>query len=100
MVTQLVFGGWTTPPDADIMGYSLFKVDPVSGSNSVIDEKNVLTYTFVTTTFNSATLGNKLAIAAFDSCKNGGIISAFHSPVLLSVSTPSNYRCQNPDPFT
>lgn len=94
MITQLVFGGWTTPPDADIMGYSLFKVDPVSGSNSVIDEQNVLTYTFVTTTFNSATSGNKLAIAAFDSCRNGGIISAFHSPVLLSVSTPTNYRCQ------
>jgi len=94
MVTQLVFGGWTTPPDADIMGYSLFKVDPVNGSNAVIDEKNVLTYTFVTTTFNSATSGNKLAIAAFDSCRNGGIISAFHSPILLSVSTPINYRCQ------
>jgi gliding motility-associated-like protein len=94
MLTQLVFGGWTTPSDADIMGYSLFKVDPVSGSNSVIDEKNVLTYTFVTTTFNSTTSGNKLAIAAFDSCRNGGVISAYHSPILLSVSTPTNYRCQ------
>jgi hypothetical protein len=94
MVTQLVFGGWTTPPEADILGYSLFKVDPINGSNSVIDEKNVLTYTFVPKTFNSATSGNKLAIAAFDSCRNGGIISAFHSPILLSVATPTNYRCQ------
>lgn len=94
MATQLVYGGWTTPPDADIMGYSLFKVDAVSGINSLIDEKNVLNYTFKITTFNSTSSGNRLAIAAFDSCRNGGIISPYHSPILLNVATPANYRCQ------
>lgn len=93
MISQQIIGGWTTPSDADIMGYSLFKVDATSGINSLIDEKNVLSYTFATSTFNSSNGGNRLAIAAYDSCKNGGIISAYHSPVLLSYTLPSNYRC-------
>ena len=93
MLTQKIYGGWSKPADADIMGYSLFKVDPINGTNTVIDEQNVLAYTFNTTTFNSNTGGNRLAIAAYDSCRNGGVISEYHSPILLSVSVPNNYKC-------
>ncbi len=93
MMSQKIIGGWTTPSDADIMGYSLFKVDPVTSNNILIDEQKVNFYTFNTATFNGAATGNRLAIAAFDSCKNGGLISNYHSPILLNISTPSNYKC-------
>ena len=93
MLSQKVIGGWTTPADADIMGYSLFKVDPATLNNILIDEQKVNAYSFNTTTFNSTSSGNRLAIAAFDSCKNGGLISNYHSPILLNISTPANYKC-------
>ncbi len=93
MVSQKVIGGWTTPSDADIMGYSLFKVDPATSNNILIDEQKVNSYSFNITTFNSTSAGNRLAIAAYDSCKNGGLISNYHSPILLNITTASNYKC-------
>jgi hypothetical protein len=93
MASQKVIGGWTTPADADIMGYSLFRVDPSTGNNILIDEQKVIFYSFNLTTFNPISTGNRLAIAAFDSCKNGGLISTYHSPILLNVSVPNNYKC-------
>ena len=91
-VSQRVIAGWTNPPETDIWGYSLFKVD-ASGNNLLIDEKNVLFYSFEVADFNSKSSGNKVAIAAYDSCRNGGVISNFHSPVLLQVQTNANYLC-------
>ena len=91
-VSQRVIAGWTNPPETDIWGYSLFKVD-ASGNNLLIDEKNVLFYSYEIADFNSKSSGNKVAIAAYDSCRNGGVISNFHSPVLLQVQTNANYLC-------
>ena len=91
-VSQRVIAGWTNPPETDIWGYSLFKVD-ASGNNLLIDEKNVLFYSYEVADFNSKSSGNKVAIAAYDSCRNGGVISNFHSPVLLQVQTNANYLC-------
>jgi len=91
-LSQRVIAGWTNPPDTDIWGYSLFKVD-ASGNNILIDEQNVLFYSYEVADFNSKSLGNKIAIAAYDSCRNGGVISSYHSPVLLQVQTNPNYLC-------
>jgi hypothetical protein len=92
LATQKIIAGWSFPPETDIMGYSLFRVDG-TGNNMLIDEQNSLYYTFELVDFNSAVAGNRLAIAAYDSCKNGGVISAFHSPVLLSITTSTDYLC-------
>lgn len=93
--TQQVIAGWSKAPEPDIMGYSIFKVDPGTGNNVVIDEKNVLFYAFNSSTFNASLSGNRMALAAYDSCKNGGVISNYHSPVLLGFNTGQNvnYQC-------
>lgn len=88
--TQQLIAGWTKPADADIMGYSLFKVD---AQNTLIDEQNVLTYMFKKSDFDVTKAGNRLAIAGFDSCRNGGVISADHSPILLNASLSNKYQC-------
>lgn len=90
--SQRMIAGWTNPPEADVMGYSLFKVDG-TGNNLLIDEQNVMFYSFDVADFNGQQSGNRLAIAAYDSCRNGGVISAFHSPVLLQTSVGANYLC-------
>lgn len=90
--SQRMIAGWTNPPEADVMGYSIFKVDG-AGNNLLIDEQNVMFYSFDVADFNGQQAGNRLAIAAYDSCRNGGIISSFHSPVLLQTSVGPNYLC-------
>lgn len=90
--SQRMIAGWTNPPEADVMGYSLFKVDG-AGNNLLIDEQNVMFYSFDVADFNGQQAGNRLAIAAYDSCRNGGIISSFHAPVLLQTSLGPNYLC-------
>lgn len=90
--TQRIIAGWSKPPDTDIMGYSLFRVDGV-GNNNLVDEKDVLFYSFDIADFDPSKSGNRLAIAAYDSCRNGGVISDFHSPILASVVTDNNYLC-------
>ena len=90
--SQKIIAGWSNPPETDVLGYSLFRVDG-SGNNLLIDEQNVLFYTFDPSDFKANQGGNKLAIAAYDSCRNGGVISSFHSPVLASVKTNANYLC-------
>lgn len=89
---QTLIAGWTNPPDADIMGYTLFEVDD-NGNNLIIDEPNVLFYEFLTSRFDPAKSGNRLAIAGFDSCRNGGVISALHSPIFCTITPSSNYLC-------
>ena len=94
-ITQQIRVGWSKSPEPDVMGYSIFKIDPTTGNNLLIDEQSVLTYLFLTSTFNSINPNHKIEIAAYDSCKNGGVISNFHSPVCLSFNTPlnANYLC-------
>ncbi len=92
MSNQNLIAGWSNPPETDIMGYSMFRVDAL-GNNVLIDEQNVLFYSFLNSDFPSKQSGNRLAIAAYDSCRNGGVISNFHSPVLLQVNTNPNYLC-------
>ena len=53
----------------------------------------VLFYSFEISDFNPKQTGNRVAIAAYDSCRNGGIISNFHSPIFAQVQTSSNYLC-------
>jgi gliding motility-associated-like protein len=91
-ISQHMIAGWTNPPETDVMGYSLFKVDG-AGNNLLIDEQNVSFYSFEVADFNGQQSGNRLAIAAYDSCRNGGVISSFHSPVLLQTSVGPNYLC-------
>lgn len=88
--TQQLIAGWSKPADTDILGYSMFKVD---NQNTLIDEKNVLNYRFLKSDFDVTTSNNRLAIAGFDSCRNGGVISADHSPVLLSANLSNKYQC-------
>jgi len=88
--TQQLIAGWSKPADTDIMGYSLFKVD---NQNTLIDEQNVLSYRFLKSDFDVTKSGNRLAIAGFDSCRNGGIISSDHSPILLQVNLSNRYQC-------
>ncbi|MGB1094623.1 MAG: gliding motility-associated C-terminal domain-containing protein [Bacteroidia bacterium] len=89
---QTLIAGWTNPPDADVMGYTLFEVMD-DGSNVIIDEPNVLFYEFKTSRFDPTKKNNRLAIAGFDSCRNGGVISKFHSPVHCLVQPDSRYKC-------
>lgn len=95
MATQLVVAGWTRAPEPDVMGYSVFKVDPGTGNNILINEIDSTDYRFNVSTFNSTNPNNRIAIAVFDSCRNGGIISNYHSPVCVSYSWTgnTNYRC-------
>ena len=91
-VTQKIIAGWSKPSDTDIMGYSVFKVDN-QGNNLLVDEPNALRYVFDINTFNPNQQGNKLAIAGFDSCRNGGVISNFHSPIFLQGWFSPKYQC-------
>jgi hypothetical protein len=101
--TQQLRAGWSASPEPDVMGYSIFKVDPITGNNQLIDEQNTLTYLFPNSTFNTSSGGNKVALAPYDSCRNGAVISNFHSPMLLSYSMAganANYLCTRKFTFT
>jgi hypothetical protein len=93
--TQQILAGWSKAPENDVMGYSVFKVDPGTGNNILIKDTFSTNYIFTTSTFNSNNTGNRIAIAVFDSCNNGGVICNFHSPILASYSMAANanYRC-------
>ncbi|MFY7945480.1 MAG: gliding motility-associated C-terminal domain-containing protein [Bacteroidia bacterium] len=93
--SQRMIAGWPKALEPDVMGYSLFKSDPSTGNNVLIDKTSQLNYDFTTLTFDPMGGGNRYCMAAFDSCNNGGPISSFHSPVLLSFNTGQNvaYQC-------
>lgn len=93
--SQQIIAGWSMAPEPDVMGYSIFKVDPGTGNNILLKDTASLFYRFSTSTFNSVNTSNRIAIAVFDSCYNGGVISNYHSPVLasFSMSANANYRC-------
>lgn len=87
LATQQLIAGWIKAPEPDVMGYSMFKVDPSNGNNILIHTKNQTKDSFNTGIFDPKTSGNRFALAVFDSCRNEGIISNYHSPVLLSQGT-------------
>lgn len=93
--TQRMIAGWPKALETDVMGYTLFKSDPSTGNNLLIDKTSQLNYSFTTATFDPMGGGNRYCMAAFDSCTNGGPISSFHSPILLSFNSGQNiaYQC-------
>jgi gliding motility-associated-like protein len=77
--TQLLYAGWSRNSAPDLQGYFLYKV---GASNVRIGDTPVLHYTF--RDIDTRTGGNRIAIAAYDSCGQAGIISTDHQPILLS----------------
>ena len=102
MSSQQIVAGWSAAPEPDVMGYSIFKVDPGTGNNILLKDSSTLFYKFSTSTFNSNSTGNRIAIAVFDSCTNGGVICNYHSPSVLSynMTTNLNYRCNKKFTFS
>lgn len=88
--SQRLIAGWQKAPEKDVMGYSVFKVDPATGNNILIKDTASLGYLFSTSTFDVKNSGNKTNIAVFDSCYNGGVICAAHSPVCASYFPADN----------
>lgn len=95
LTTQRVIAGWPKAPESDVMGYSLFKTDQNTGNNILVDEKNVVFYSFPLTDFDPNSTWNRFSLAVYDSCKNGGVISNYHSPVYLGFNSGQNidYQC-------
>lgn len=95
LASQRVVAGWKKAPEADVMGYSVFKVDPGTGNNVLVKDTAGLAYRFLTSTFDSRNPGHKIIIAVFDSCKNGGVLCPPHSPVCATINPAENtqYRC-------
>ncbi|MCC7298627.1 MAG: gliding motility-associated C-terminal domain-containing protein [Bacteroidia bacterium] len=95
LATQQLIAGWPKAVEPDVMGYSLFKNDPGTGNNILIDRQNVLGYTFGLGTFDPSKSTNRFLMAAYDSCDNGGPISQYHNPILSSFNSGQNidYQC-------
>ena len=95
LASQQLIAGWRKAPEKDVMGYSVFKVDPSTGNNILIKDTASLEYRFSTSTFDVKNSGNKTNIAVFDSCYNGGVICPPHSPVCASINPAENtqFRC-------
>ena len=89
--TQQLVAGWTRPNDPDILGYSLFKFQ--GGGNALLLDTFSTRYLFNKNQFDANATNNQFAIAAFDSCLNGGLISNYHSPIKLDVQVNSKYWC-------
>jgi len=83
----LLMAGWSPSVAADLKGYYLYHV---SGTNIRIADTAARVYRI--RGMNPALLGNRIAIAAYDSCNQAGIISADHEAVTLR-KTDSSY-CQ------
>ena len=84
LYTQKLYAGWSKAVESDVKGYTLFKVDPGTGTNSILRANNNQCDSFLLSTFNTSQANNLLSIAVFDSCDNEGIISNAHSPSLIS----------------
>lgn len=98
--SQQLIAGWQKASEKDVMGYSVFKVDPATGNNVLIKDTASLGYRFSTSTFDVRNSGNKTNIAVFDSCYNGGVICAAHSPVCASFSASDNINLPCDKQFT
>jgi gliding motility-associated-like protein len=84
---QKIVVGWQKSLAKDLQGYFLYKV---GSSNAIIADTNATIYKF--SNLVSSGTGNRISIAAYDSCMQAGLISGYHEPVLLS-KYDSNY-CQ------
>jgi gliding motility-associated-like protein len=100
LASQQLIAGWQKASEKDVMGYSVFKVDPATGNNILIKDTASLGYWFSTSTFDVKNSGNKTNIAVFDSCYNGGVICAAHSPVCASFSASDNINLPCDKQFT
>jgi len=89
--TQRVIAGWTRPNEPDILGYSLFKFQ--GGGNALLVDTFSTKYTFNKSQFDPKISNNQFAIAAFDSCLNGGLISNYHTPITLDVQIDAKFWC-------
>ena len=89
--TQRLVAGWTRPNETDILGYSLFKFQ--GGGNALLVDTFSTNYTFNKSQFDPTIANNQFAIAAFDSCLNGGLISNYHSPIKLDVQINAKFWC-------
>ena len=96
--SQLMTAGWSIPKERDIKGYSLFKYDGLG--NVLVSEVTATQNVFTVSTFDTKIGGNKFAIAAFDSCLNGGLISNYHSPILLTHKEDANFWCSKKSTLT
>jgi gliding motility-associated-like protein len=81
---QTLVAGWQRSPANDLQGYYLYRV---GASNAIIADTNTTHYRFRTLV--STNSGNRIAIAAYDSCYQAGLISSYHEPILLSVHDSS-----------
>jgi len=79
--TQKLIAGWSKNTSSDLQGYLLYKV---SGTNQIIADTSILRYQFQA--LNPRVTGNRIAISAYDSCGQAGLISAYHEPVLLRIT--------------
>jgi len=89
--TQRVIAGWTRPIEPDILGYSLFKFQ--GGGNALLVDTFSTQYIFNKSQFDPTIANNQFALAAFDSCLNGGLISNYHSPIKLDVQVDVQFWC-------
>ena len=89
--TQRLIAGWTRPNEPDILGYSLFKFQ--GGGNALLVDTFSTKYTFNKSQFDPKIANNQFAIAAFDSCLNGGLISNYHTPIILDVQIDARFWC-------
>ena len=79
--TQKIIAGWSKNTSSDLQGYLLYKV---SGTNQIIADTSTLRYQFQA--LNPRVTGNRIAISAYDSCSQAGLISAYHEPVVLRIA--------------
>lgn len=90
--SQQMVAGWTKPADPDILGYSLFKFQ--GGGNLLIKDTISNNYKFPLAIFDPKNTDNLFAIAAYDSCLNGGLISNYHSPIELTLQKDVKFYCK------
>jgi len=83
-VSGLLMAGWSPSTAADLKGYYLYHV---TGTNIRIADTSARTYRI--RGMNPAMVGNRIAIAAYDSCNQAGIISADHEAVTLRKADSS-----------
>lgn len=86
--SQQIIAGWQKNASPDLEGYLLYKV---GASNQIIADTNSTSYKFKS--LNANVNGNRIAISAYDSCAQAGLISAYHEPMVLTA-IDSNF-CKN-----
>ena len=84
-LSGLLMAGWSPSVAADLKGYYLYHV---TGTNSRIADTVARVYRI--RGMNPALIGNRIAIAAYDSCNQASIISADHEAVTVR-KTDSSY---------